>query len=84
MGSLVSVTCPGIDSECDRRGVCDYVREKRERVDEGMRERGSVCEGERGRVLPAQSDQCFSLLLAMWITAHTAYWIAIPITGNLH
>ncbi len=62
--------------------VCVCEREKRERVDLGMRERGSVCvsERERGRVLPVQSDQCFGLPLAMWITAPTAYRIAIPFT----
>lgn len=51
-------------------GETECVREKRERVDVGMRERGR--EEERARVLPAQSDQCFGVL-AMWITAPTVY-----------
>lgn len=44
-----------------------------------------VCEREREResVLPAQSDQCFGLPLAVWITAPTACWMAIPMTANL-
>lgn len=34
-------------------------------------------------VLPVQSDQCFGLPLAVWITAPTAYWIAILRTAKL-
>lgn len=66
----------------------DVMWEREEKEGVYPRERVCACvcvfpcvrENERGRVLPAQSDQCFGLSLAMWITAPTTYWILI--TGN--
>lgn len=62
VGSLISLTCPRIDSECDSSGdcvcvcvrVCLCVSEgKKEGVDVGVRERGSVCERERVERTPS-------------------------------